>query len=68
MRSDNLKSHMKKHGDFSSENQEQICKIILESNDIPETSLYTPKVNYLTSDGMDKLRNFPSMYRKKNLN
>ena len=40
MRTDNLKSHMKKHGDLSSEDPEQICKSILEDviNDNPETS------------------------------
>ena len=56
MRSDHLKSHMKKHGDLSSENPEQICKSILESNDIPETSMYRkkPKVNDLHSDGLDE--------------
>ena len=31
MRSDNLKRHMKNHADLSSEDQEQICKSILES-------------------------------------
>ena len=42
MRSDNLARHMKKHGDLSSEDPEQICKSILEDiiNDIPETSMH----------------------------
>ena len=37
MRSDNLSRHMKNHIDLSSEDPEQICKIILEDviNDIP---------------------------------
>ena len=60
MRSDHLKSHMKKHVDLSSEDPEQICKSILEDviNDIhnkDETSMYrkNPKVNYLHSDKLD---------------
>ena len=40
MRSDHLKRHMKQHVDLSSEGSEQICKSILEDNDIPETSMY----------------------------
>ena len=67
MRSDNLARHMKKHGDLSSEDPEQICKSILEDiiNDIPETSMHKCKVNDLDSDGMDELHNPASMYRKQ---
>ena len=61
MRSDHLKSHMKKHVDLSSEDPEQICKSILEDviNDIhnkDETSMYRkkPRLNDLNSDGMDE--------------
>ena len=61
MRSDHLKSHMKKHVDLSSEDPEQICKSILEDviNDIhnkDETSMYRkkPKVNDLNTDGLDE--------------
>ena len=56
MRSDNLARHMKKHGDLSSEDPEQICKSILEDiiNDIPETSMHKRKVYDLNSDGMDE--------------
>ena len=60
MRSDHLKSHMKKHTDLSSQDPEQICKSILEDdiNDIDnkdETSTYRkkPKLNDLHSDGLD---------------
>ena len=52
---------MKKHGDLSSEDPEQICKSILEDviNDIhnkDETSMYRkkPKINDLHSDEMDE--------------
>ena len=62
MRSDHLKSHMKKHVDLSSEDPEQICKSILEDviNDIhnkDETSMYRkkPKINDLNSNGLDEL-------------
>ena len=61
MRSDHLKSHMKKHVDLSSEDPEQICKSILEDviNDIhnkDETSMYRkkPRLNDMNSDGMDE--------------
>ena len=55
MRSVHLKIHIKsKHGDLSSEGSEQICKSILEDNDIPETSMYKPIVNYLNTDGLDE--------------
>ena len=54
MRSNHLKSHMKKHADLSSEDPEQICKSILEDNDIPETSMYKPKVNDLNIDRLDE--------------
>ena len=43
-----------KHVDLFSEDSEQICKSILEDNDIPETSMYKPKVNDLNTDGMDE--------------
>ena len=46
MRSDNLSRHMKKYVDLSSEDPEQKCKSILDSNDIPETLMYKRKVNY----------------------
>ena len=45
MRSDHLKRHMKQHGDLSSEDPKQICKSILEDNDIPETSMYRKKLD-----------------------
>ena len=61
MRSDHLKSHMKKHVDLSSEDPEQICKSILEDviNDIhnkDETSMYRkkPRLNDLNTDGLDE--------------
>ena len=48
MRSDHLKSHMKKHADLSLEDPEQICKSVLENviNDIhnkDETSMHRKK-------------------------
>ena len=61
MRSDNLKNHMKKHVDLSSEDPEQICKSILEDviNDLPnkkssrvETSMYKCKDPH--SNGLDE--------------
>ena len=54
MRSDHLKRHMKIHVDLSWEDQEQICKSILEDviNDIQETSMYKRKD--LNSDGLDE--------------
>ena len=57
MRSDNLKNHMKKHADLSSEDPEQICQSILEDviNDIhnrDETSMYKHKDPHL--DGLDE--------------
>ena len=57
MRSDHMKNHMKKHVDLSLEDPEQICKSILEDNDIPETSMYNHKLNDLHSDGLDELHN-----------
>ena len=55
MRSDNLKSHMKIHGDLSSEDPKQLCKDIKSIKD--ETSMYMekPKVNDLHSDGLNIL-------------
>ena len=57
----------KKHVNCFLKHPEQICKSILEDiiNDIPETSMYKPKVNDLNSDGMDELHNPASMYRKQ---
>ena len=43
MRSDHMKKHMKIHVDLSLEDPEQICKSILEDNDIPDKSMYRKK-------------------------
>ena len=61
MRSDNLKSYMKKHGDLSSEDPEQICNSIIEDvinyiHNKDEKSMYRkkPQVNDLHSDKLDE--------------
>ena len=43
---------MKNHTDLSSHDPKQICKSILEDNDIPETSMYKRKPPH--SNGMDE--------------
>ena len=53
MRSDNLKRHIKIHGDLSSEDPKQLCNDIKSIKD--EQSMYSEKPKDLHSDGLIEL-------------